>query len=307
MSSVLISCCGKSIISGEHAVLFGFPVVVMGINQKMEVKITQTDNDVVKVNSNIFGNQEFILTSNKKSKTWCEAICFLCKKLSNCGLEITIKSKILDWGFGSSGAVFSCICCGLLLLENPNLTKTELLKKTLEIYFEYQNKNNKIGSGVDIITSILGGVVYYNKNKNVISKLDAGFFENITCNAVYTGHKTQTKEAFEVVKKTSNYQDILAKIGKITDKIALSVLHNKKSDFYDLIKDNQEQLTKLGLVDKATKKILEMCKKQNLPAKISGSGLGDCVLVFGKNGKFGDYKSVEIKPDNQGLEFKFLD
>ena len=245
--------------------------------------------------------------AKKETKNWCEAIAFLCKKLSNSGLEINIKSKILDWGFGSSGAVFAGVCCGLLLFENPKLTKTELLKKTLELYFEYQNKNHKIGSGVDIITSILGGVVYYNKSKNMISKLDCGFFENITCNAVYTGHKTQTKEAFDVVKKTLNYQDVLAKVGKITDKTTLSVLHNKKSDFYDLIKNNQEQLTKLGLVDKETKEILEMCKKQNLPAKISGSGLGDCVLVFGKNGKFGDYKSVEIKPDNQGLEFKFLD
>ncbi len=297
------------IISGEHAVLDGFPVVCLGINQRIVVKIKQKpDGDKsVFVNSDKFGQCDFGLSTTKRVKNWCEGIFFLCKKLSKTGLEIDIKSDILDWGFGSSGAIFSCVCCGLLLLMDKSLTKTELLKKTLALYFEYTGKKKIKSSGVDVITSVLGGAVYYNKSKNIISKLSAEFFDKTNIEAVYTGHKTQTAKTIEVVEKNNHYKDVFYKIGKITNKIVLSVLHNKKSDFYNLIKENQEQLTKLGLVDKDTQNILDLCKKQNFPAKISGSGLGDCVVVFGKNGDFGNYKSIEIKPELKGLEFVFND
>ncbi|MBQ3945286.1 MAG: hypothetical protein II670_06715, partial [Alphaproteobacteria bacterium] len=167
-------------------------------------------------------------------------------------------------------------------MQNAKISKTDLLKTTLELYFEYNKQKDVFRSGIDIITSILGGVVYYNKNENVISKLDDDIFFNTNIYAVYTGHKTTTDDAVGVAKKTKAYYDVLAKIGKITDKTTLAILHNKKNEFYSLIKENQTQLERLNLVDNDTKSILEFCKKQNLPAKISGSGLGDCVVVFGK-------------------------
>ena len=43
-----------------------------------------------------------------------------------------------------------------------------------------------------------------------------------------------------------------------------------------------------------------MCKQHNHSAKISGSGLGDCVLVFDKV-ETDKYKTTDIKIDNNGL------
>ena len=62
----------------------------------------------------------------------------------------------------------------------------------------------------------------------------------------------------------------------------------------------QEYLEKLGLCDFETNEILTMCKKHNHTAKISGSGLGDCVIVFDKV-ETDKYRTADISVESSGL------
>jgi len=136
LKTIDISASGKLIISGEHAVLYGYPCISMCVGKNVDVKISQRIDKKVVIKSKNFGIENFYLTENKKVEKWAETIYFLCKKLLNNGIDISINSKILS-GCGSSGAVFSCISCGILLLKNENISKNELLKKTLDLYFEF--------------------------------------------------------------------------------------------------------------------------------------------------------------------------
>ena len=71
----------------------------------------------------------------------------------------------------------------------------------------------------------------------------------------------------------------------------------------DLIKKNQSLLQELWLVDNDIEDILHQCERQNVVAKISGSGLGDCVIAFNGGTKIKGYKSIKIQPDNSGITY----
>ena len=123
-------------------------------------------------------------------------------------------------------------------------------------------------------------------------------FNGIT--AIYTGHKTPTKETFDIANAVENCKTIYEKIGFLTEKIYLSIVDMDKDAFAEYISRNQECLQQLNLCDTDINDIIEMCKKKHHIAKLSGSGLGDCVIVFDKI-KTDKYKTAEIKIDNKGV------
>ncbi len=306
-----ISAPGKLVLCGEHAVLYGHNAVSFAINKRIYVKIIKTHNKDIVIESEKFG--VVVLYFNKKNNVpnWCNTIYFLLKKNKQNGLKIEILSDIKNYGFGSSGALFSCICCGLLLVKKPDLSKQELLNKTLDIYFEYCKKNNFNNSGIDIVTSFYGGMLCYNYAKRTVKDISVDIFKNYKFFAIYSGHKTNVDDVKFVIDNNKNSKNIYIKIGKIVDEIIKLFRGTKDEDTLDYIferlAENQKYLDNLGLVDKDMQNIINQCKKQNVVAKISGSGLGDCVIAICKKSKKFDikkYKKIEVKIDFNGLKYE---
>ena len=77
------------------------------------------------------------------------------------------------------------------------------------------------------------------------------------------------------------------------------------------LSENEALLERLNLDNKDVIKILNQCKRQHVVAKMSGSGLGDCILaLMDKNSKNTDikidnYKTIDIDIDEQGLSYEF--
>lgn len=312
--SINISAPGKLVLCGEHAVLNGEPAISLAINQRIFVKITQIAGDDVFIKSK-FGN--LVLNYNNDSKIsnqhipkWGLQISFLLSNIKHWGLKIEIKSKIQEYGFGSSGALFSCVCCGLLLLNNDNLSKQDLLRKTLEFYFKYHQNTDFKPSGLDVATSILGGTIYYFPSQNIATKIQNNWSQNFKLFAIYTGHKTQTIDAKRIVDKVIQKDDIFKEIRDIVINIHSLLQQDKfdKQNFFSLLNDNQHLLEKLNLDDLETKDIIQQCRQQNVCAKISGSGLGDCIIAIceiNKNFTIKNYKKVEVNIDTNGIKYEF--
>ncbi len=314
--TICISAPGKVVLCGEHAVLYGSSAISFSIKQRMFVKLTQTDGNDVFVKSDKFGDIHFeFLKNNLKNKKyiqkWCNAIVFLLQRISHNGLKIEIVSDIKDYGFGSSGAMFSCICCGLLLLNNPKMKRRDLLRKTLDIYFDFCKNNKFIYSGIDVATSILGGIICYNYVKKEVANIMVPFLKNYSFFAIWTGHKTSTSDTQSIVNRVRNRKNIYKKIEKITNEIIEIFKTNGENNikfFFDKLTENQKYLEQLKLADKDIINIIEQCKKQDVACKISGSGLGDCVIaVCEKNKKFiiKKYKKIELKIDFEGIKYEF--
>lgn len=309
---IKLSTSGKLVISGEHAVMHGYSAISMAINQRMFVKITPIyENDDIEIKSNIFGKKKF--KKDELQEDWSKPISFLVKTLSRSGLKINITSKIKNYGFGSSGALFTCIAFGLLKINDiangkKNVKDEEYFVKILELYKKYNllhNNNNGIfvPSGVDVATSFFGGIIYFSPNNYCVEKINTDFFINhIT--AIHTGKRTSITNVISVINE-NKYTDLIYKqIGDIVDELKIAIQKHNNEEIYDLLKKNQLLLQKLNLVDDDIEDILHQCERQNVVAKISGSGLGDCVIAFNGDIKVKGYKSIKIQSDNSGITYK---
>ena len=308
ISSISISASGKLVISGEHAVMYGYPAISMAINQRMVVKITPIyENNNIKIKSNIFGKT--IFTRGEVRNDWSRPIAFLVKTLSKCGLKITIKSKIKNYGFGSSGALFTCMAFGLLKIDDIENGKKiandkEYFVKILHLYKAYnsQYNNNHIfqPSGIDIATSFFGGMIYFSPTNYFVENINANWImHGIT--AIYTGKRTSMKNIISVINENKCTDVIYKQIGDIVNELKIAIQKYDNAKINKLIKKNQSLLQELKLVNNDIENILHQCERQSIVAKISGSGLGDCVIAFNGDIKVKDYKSINIKPDETGM------
>jgi len=303
------------ILCGEHAVLYGYPIISLAINQRLTVKSFVNKDDKIYIKSK-FGsicikNADLNQLNQINIPLWLKPIIFLLQNIKHSGLNIKITSNIDEYGFGSSGAVFSCICCSLLLLNNKSLTKEKLLKTTLDMHFLYQKKNIRYSSGIDIITNIVGGIVYYNPDKKIIKNLSNKIFEKYKIFAIWTGHKTSTTVTADIANNINDCKKIYKEIGIIVEEIYQLFSSNNNLNFLSInskLYKNQILLEKLNLIDNDIVNIIEQCRKQNVIAKISGSGLGDCIIaICEKNKKFKiqNYKKIEINIDYDGIKYEF--
>ena len=378
---IKISTCGKLILCGEHAVMYGFPAIALGINQRLNVDIQIVNNEKIEIVSTQFGS--FFLYVDADVPSWANQIAFLLTKfistddnaqIIKTGIKITIDSNVDDCGFGSSGAVFACIACGLellklisnneddnykdkpyrkkyrkmLLLQEENKNKPEykkkyrkleakikkmLFKKTIKLYEKYYHKNNYLPSGIDVATSIFGGAVWFRKSKTFfgfkykIRHLPLLLLKTLSIKAIFCGQRATTADAVKMANSVKNCKNIYRKIGHIVKKCATIIWHyNKQNNTNSKQKNinsimqqqlltkltkNETLLEKLNLADADTNNILQQCKKQNIVAKISGSGLGDCILALidknskNKDIKIDNYKTIDIDIDEQGLSYEF--
>ena len=308
---IKLSTSGKLVISGEHAVMHGYSAISMAINQRMFVKITPFyENDDIEIKSNIFGKKKF--KKGELQEDWSKPISFLVKTLSQNGLKINITSKIKNYGFGSSGALFTCIAFGLLKINDiangkKNVKDEEYFVKILDLYKTYNSKYNNncifVPSGIDIATSFFGGIIYFSPSNYCVEKINTDFFINhIT--AFYTGKRTSILSVMSAINE-NKYTDLIYKqIGDVVDELKIAIQKHNNEEIYDLLKKNQLLLQKLNLVDDDIEDILHQCERQNVVAKISGSGLGDCVIAFNGGVKVKGYKSIKIQPDNSGITYK---
>ncbi|MEE2601255.1 MAG: mevalonate kinase, partial [Thermoproteota archaeon] len=108
----IASAPAKIILFGEHFVVHGTRAILAAIDKRVTVTTTFTDNNTIKVNSELGTLEVPISSSYEEAKSEFKPFVFLANKMINSnqnvsGLEITIDSDIpIGVGLGSSSA-----CC----------------------------------------------------------------------------------------------------------------------------------------------------------------------------------------------------
>ncbi len=275
---------------GEHAVLHGRRALVCAINKRMTVSLSQIKAPILRIISDL-GNYEAPLGALTDHPDFRFVLDAVRQYPPDRGIELKIESEFSsDIGFGSSAAVTVAVHAALTGCAK---NKMELFKRSLVTIRRVQGR----GSGADVAASVFGGVVAYRAEPLEICPVR----ESFPLTAVYSGSKMKTAEVIALVElaRTDNPE----KYERIFDEIDASVgevLHDF-SRLGEMLGKNQKLMEEAGLCNDALAEIIRSFQTLGVPAKISGSGLGDCAVGLGSFPAAGKYDVYPLTVSAEGV------
>lgn len=276
------SAPGSLMVLGEYSVLQGGNALVAAVNKRISVQLSERKDSLINITSALGHFQtdlskfviqspfQFVLTTLKKYLSSLQV-----------GCDITIESEFSDQvGFASSAAVTVATLAVLDQWLNIQFSQSDLIKTARTIIREVQG----IGSGADVSACVLGGVVAYCAEPFFVEK----FSYDYPITVIYSGSKTKTAAAIQHVQQTfASDPQLLQQIYQSINDCAISgikaVRDNNHIELAQAMNTQQLLMEQLQVNTHRLDEIIAELKNHAtiLGAKISGSGLGDCVLALG--------------------------
>jgi mevalonate kinase len=267
----------KIILIGEHSVVYGYPAIAIPL-KKIEIECA-----IEEAKSNFFYDETDTL-----SVAIFTALKYL--KKENVKIKYKITSQIPQKrGMGSSAAVSIAAIRAIFNYFRENL-EDELLEKlvnTAEIVA------HKTPSGLDAKTCLSDKAIRFVKNKGfsyIGLNLDAYLV------IADTGIYGNTGEAIQNVKNLGDKAELsLKKLGRLTDEMTRILTGNsenkeekirreKISKIGEIMTAANTELGKLNITIEKTELFVKTAIENGAAgAKISGGGLGGCVIALAEN------------------------
>ncbi|OGT22929.1 MAG: hypothetical protein A3C55_00890 [Gammaproteobacteria bacterium RIFCSPHIGHO2_02_FULL_42_13] len=269
---------GSIMLMGEHAVLYGAAAIVCAIDRRIAVILTPRADNRICIMSERLGQYQTSIDAIELKDPFrfvLAAISQFETELS-VGFDLIIQSQFSDkLGLGSSAAVAVAVVTVLLVWLKKQKDQNRIYKLALDAVRHVQ----KLGSGADVAASVFGGINLYRTDPFQLQKIDAA----LPLHLIYVGYKTPTVEVVKRVKKTAESDAIYEKIGDIVQKGRMALQQKNIDAFAKLCSMHQALQAELGVSDAHIDALLTeaLALPGLLGAKISGSGLGDCILVLG--------------------------
>ena len=267
----------KIILIGEHSVVYGYPAIAIPL-KKIEIECA-----IEEAKSNFFYDETDTL-----SVAIFTALKYL--KKENVKIKYKITSQIPQKrGMGSSAAVSIAAIRAIFNYFGENL-EDELLEKlvnTAEIVA------HKTPSGLDAKTCLSDKAIRFVKNKG-FSYIDLNLDAYLVI--ADTGIYGNTGEAIQNVKNLGSKAELsLKKLGRLTDemtRILTGNIENKEekirrekiSKIGEIMTAANTELGKLNIIIEKTELFVKTAIENGAAgAKISGGGLGGCVIALAEN------------------------
>lgn len=292
MNSITATAPGKCILFGEHVVVYGYPAIAAAISLYSSCKIepSSTTNQLDFKNYNqsfeFLSIDDLILKIPSRFKQISECLKIFNKKfnVSFNGIKITINSSLFpSSGLGSSASIAVALVAALNTFYKLNLTRETIS----EIAFEMEKIIHGTPSGIDNTTCTFGNLLFYQKGKHRFLKVPLELNLLIT----YTNIEHNTKQAIEIVrKKKDDNPDDIEEIFKNFEKVILSgekaLQNGDAKEIGLLMSDNQALLDTIGISNDIINKIIDIALKHGAyGSKLTGAGLGGCVISIGSKKK----------------------
>jgi mevalonate kinase len=272
-----ISVPGKIILSGEHAVVYGFPAILAAVDRRLLVGIEKSNKfEVVPAKATDIVRRAMKIVGKK----------FREEDLGK--LKVSLGSQIpIGCGMGSSAAFAVGITAGIFeLLNQPGNLAT-----INGCAYEIEKKQHGNPSGGDNTISAYGGFLWYRKEAEglrISSHLTTKLFPDIFL--INSGKPEETTGEM-VTRVKSLYLNSPLKIEKTFKEIEATtrgflrfLLNEESLDIRELIRINERLLEDLGVVSPTTRALIRKIEEIGGAAKISGAGgikkNSGIVLVF---------------------------
>jgi len=166
-------------------------------------------------------------------------------------------------GFGASGAEFVVQAKKLGIVD---------VWKVLDSY----KKKGLSGSGADVVSQWMGGLVYFYAKEHIIQNISWPF-ENLCVGLIHTGYKLKTHEHLEKLSLTD-----FSSLEKIVISCYESIRNKSQELFLKAVRDYSQELNNLGLVAESTKILLNKLSENKIILASKGCGAmgADVILVI---------------------------
>lgn len=295
-------------LMGEHSVVQGYPALACAVNQRLTIYWETRDDDDIQIQSDLGNHQthRHNLTPHLQLNWVMQCLQTYRKDLTS-GLNIHIVSDFKSTvGLGSSAALLAAMIGGLDFICQKTHSLIEQFKIGLAIIQKIQGS----GSGTDLAASLSGGIIYFDPKIPHIYSLPSVLTQQLHPHLIYAGYKTPTAEVLKKVSEQWQHEPQLQAslyqlMGQTTKTALMHLQQNDLSDFYLLVNGYQGLMDALGVNDAALAQIIYQTRQDSntLASKISGSGLGDCALIFQQKTAsipFG-FAEIPIQISSEGL------
>jgi len=291
-------------LMGEHAVLRKGPALVFSLNPRMTVFARLLDREEHVITSK-FGEERIarLDISLEGSHRFIKACLLECLDSIPQGIELHVSADFEHTvGLGSSAAVVAATIGAIKELTNGVVDKRECLLLAQKAIRAVQGD----GSGADAAASIFGGVLLFYQDGCFVQKLA----DTLPLHLAYSGMKTPTKEVIAHIQKMEKanperFQKIFSSINVLTLEAVQSIEKKDLQQFGYLLNKAHEQMVLMGLENEPLADLRKIFLQDAsvMGCKISGSGLGDClVLLAQKLSPASKKQCLPLNPDSRGLE-----
>lgn len=310
MTRVAASAPGKAVLSGEYAVLRGSPAVSMAVNRRALVSVMPADTAWHRVSAPGFSATEGRFVVEKNEPRWLQgadeyrlvdAAWRALQRTESDFLSIELDSRAFfepesgsKIGLGSSAALAVALTAALT-------ESTDILEKAIHVHEDFQSG---AGSGVDIATSVQGGLLAYRKEGAEVVPLD--WPTGLACRVVWTGVSAATPSKlarFDKGGRRASLDSLVSASRRMAQswRSAEAVLEGfpayvatlrEFSDDYDL-----------GIFDAGHDKLASRAAAAGLVYKPCGAGGGDVGILLGTCGEqLDEFLAEQADSDCQALE-----
>jgi len=300
--SFKVSAPGKLMLLGEHAVLHGRRCLVCAVDKRLSITVRPRQDDDVNIASDLGSYHatlrrphidaafRFICTAIDQHKDWL-----------NHGFDLNIETDfVATLGLGSSAAVTAAMTAAIFYLAGREAKPMEIFDHSLTTVRTVQGG----GSGADLAASVFGGLLLYRFMPNEIIPLPHTF----PLTVVYSGSKMPTTQVIQLVdERRKQFPDVYDLIYDAMDRSAATAADAVKAenwpDLGRLLDMNQGLMDAIGVSNRRLSTIVHSMREAPgiLGAKISGSGLGDCVVGLGApRAEFG-FKTIPMAMSRDGV------
>ncbi len=300
--TVMASAPGSLMLFGEHAVLHGRQALVCAVNRRIRVALTPREDGSIVIESEL-GRLDCALTNIPDDERFRFLIALLRGNVSRVasGFTLRVASEFShNIGFGSSAAVTVA----------ANAAITQWLSGEVELDALFASSRDTIrsvqglGSGADVAASVYGGLVLYRADPAEVEKLSGAH----PLTAVYSGSKRPTPEVVRwVAEQRAQFPETFEKLFDAAENTARTAADAaEKQDwktFGRMMNVAQGVMDAMGVNNARLSEIAYALREQPgiLGSKISGSGLGDCVVGLGKAAAAFPFEAMAVEMDAQGV------
>ncbi len=274
---------GKVILVGEHIVVYNKPAIALPFPLKIYAGVKGRNDEEMTISSSLYTGKMDELPAHMRGLYDCiQQSLVICKK-PKLGLHIDIKSEIPKGrGLGSSAAVATAITRGIFQYFQQPLSEEQLFD--LVAISEAHAHGNP--SGIDMVAVSREEPLLFCKPMRVASLTAPSAFYIIVAD---TGQAGATKKAVDHVRalrmqRLTVIDRIIKQIEELVIRANEAIQEGNPSLLGELLLKNHEKLQELEVSNPMLDHLVEVAIRCGaLGAKLTGGGMGGCILALAKD------------------------